>query len=75
MCQFMIATTFNKSDWTLVKKIIQRFGDTAGNVAVLILLADSGLPIAFQTAAASLVSAGWRMLIMPIDTVKTTLQV
>ena len=53
----------------------KRFGDTAGNVAVLILLADSGLPIAFQTAAASLVSAGWRMLIMPIDTVKTTLQV
>ena len=44
-------------------------------MAVLILLADSGLPIAFQTAAASLVSAGWRMFIMPIDTVKTTLQV
>ena len=34
-----------------------------------------GLPIAFQTAAASLVSAAWRMFIMPIDTVKTTLQV
>ena len=44
-------------------------------MAVLILLADSGLAIAFQTAAASLVSAAWRMFIMPIDTVKTTLQV
>ena len=44
-------------------------------MAVLILLADSGLPIAFQTAAASIVSAAWRMFIMPIDTVKTTLQV
>ena len=57
------------------KCLFFRFGDTAGNVATLTLLANSGLPIALQTATASLVSAGWRMLIMPIDTVKTTLQV
>ena len=57
------------------KCLFFRFGDTAGNVATLTLLANSGLPIALQTAIASFVSAGWRMLIMPIDTVKTTLQV
>ena len=66
---------FQGSKKIMISKAPQRFGDTAGNVAILILLADSGLAISFQTAAASLVSAGWRMFIMPIDTVKTTLQV
>lgn len=58
---------------------LSRFGDTAANVGVLTLLNSSDatrdLPIGVKTFMSSGAAAGWRILLMPIDTVKTTLQV
>lgn len=58
----------------LVQGPLARFGDTAANVAVLAFLESTELPLAFKTGLASLTSASWRLVIMPVDTVKTTLQ-
>jgi hypothetical protein len=57
-----------------------RFGDTAANAGIASLLRDS--PYAHEsvralvvTVCAALLSSGWRLLITPIDTLKTSLQV
>lgn len=39
------------------------------------MLADSTLPMGVQTVAASAAAALWRVVIMPVDTLKTNLQV
>jgi Mitochondrial carrier protein len=58
---------------------LSRFGDTAANVGVLTLLNSSentrDLPIGVKTFLSSGVAATWRIFLMPIDTVKTSLQV
>ncbi len=55
---------------------ISRFGDTAANAGVLALLAPhDSLPMAVKTGVASTAAGAWRIVIMPIDAVKTTLQV
>lgn len=55
---------------------ISRFGDTAANVGILALLEPyHNVPIAVKTGAASLTAGLWRVLIMPIDCLKTSLQV
>ena len=59
----------------LLQGPISRFGDTAANEGILHLLKDSDLPLPVKTACASFSAGLWRILIMPIDTVKTTLQV
>lgn len=58
---------------------LSRFGDTAANSGMLTLL-DSfdntkDLPVGVKTAAASGCAAAWRIFLMPIDALKTTLQV
>jgi len=53
---------------------LARFGDTAANTAVLALLEKSDMPLTMKTGVASLTSASWRVAIMPIDALKTTLQ-
>ncbi|KAK4697198.1 hypothetical protein P7C70_g8249, partial [Phenoliferia sp. Uapishka_3] len=57
---------------------IARFGDTAANAGILALLASnpflSKLPSPLQTAFASLAAAGFRMILVPLDTLKTTMQ-
>ncbi|KAF2845049.1 mitochondrial carrier [Plenodomus tracheiphilus IPT5] len=57
---------------------IARFGDTAANAGILALLQSNGylkrLPSPIQTIFASLCAAAFRMLLTPIDTLKTTLQ-
>ena len=58
-----------------IKGPISRFGDTAANAGVLALLAPYDLPVALKTGAASAAAGGWRIFIMPIDALKTTLQV
>eukprot|EP01147_Barroeca_monosierra_P006149 gene6149-7400_t len=63
----------------LLQGPLSRFGDTAANTGVLTLL-DSyettrHLPIAVKTVAASGAAALWRVVLMPIDTVKTVMQV
>lgn len=54
---------------------LSRFGDTASNTGVMSLLETSDLPIAVKTACASTMAALFRILLMPIDTCKTILQV
>lgn len=57
---------------------IARFGDTAANAGILALLQSNGylagLPSPIKTIFASLCAAGFRMILTPIDTLKTTLQ-
>ncbi len=54
---------------------LSRFGDTAANAGVLALLHNVDLPVAVKTGAASVSAGLWRIAIMPIDALKTTLQV
>lgn len=63
----------------LLQGPLSRFGDTAANAGVLTFL-DSNehtkdLPVAAKTMCASFAAALWRVNLMPIDTLKTTLQV
>ncbi|KAJ4122948.1 hypothetical protein NW768_009939 [Fusarium equiseti] len=57
---------------------ISRFGDTAANAGILALLQSNpylkGLPSPIKTIFASLCAAAFRMILTPIDTLKTTLQ-
>lgn len=58
----------------LLQGPLARFGDTAANTAVLSYLEKSDMPLTAKTGIASITSASWRICIMPIDTLKTTLQ-
>ena len=65
--------------FALVQGPLTRFGDTAANVGVLALL-DSipetqALPLAVRTAAGSITAGLWRIILMPVDTSKTAMQV
>jgi len=57
---------------------IARFGDTAANAGILALLQSNGylkgLPSPIKTIFASACAAAFRMILTPIDTLKTTLQ-
>mmetsp|Transcript_7783 Transcript_7783/g.12354 ORF Transcript_7783/g.12354 Transcript_7783/m.12354 type:complete len:302 (+) Transcript_7783:103-1008(+) len=63
----------------LVQGPLSRFGDTAANTGVLTMLnhmeATKDLNVGIKTAAASFGAASWRIFLMPVDTVKTTMQV
>lgn len=54
---------------------LSRFGDTAANAGMLSVLQEYDLPIAMKTACASISAAIFRILLMPVDTCKTILQV
>ncbi|KAK4052541.1 hypothetical protein OIO90_004308 [Microbotryomycetes sp. JL221] len=62
----------------LIQGPIARFGDTAANAGILALLASNPflnkLPSPLKTAFASVAGALFRMVLMPIDTLKTTMQ-
>lgn len=63
----------------LVQGPLSRFGDTASNVGMLALLenyeATAKLPVGLKTIAASAAAASFRIALMPVDTVKTIMQV
>lgn len=63
----------------LVQGPMSRFGDTAANTGVLTLLNSmdqtKDLSIGVKTVAASASAAMFRIFLMPVDTVKTTMQV
>ena len=65
--------------FAMVQGPLSRFGDTAANIGVLALLEASPstalLPVPLKTAVASATAGAWRIVITPIDTMKTTLQV
>lgn len=63
----------------LLQGPLSRFGDTASNAGMLTLLnslpATQDLPVAMKTVCASGAAAAFRIVLMPIDTFKTILQV
>lgn len=63
----------------LIQGPLSRFGDTAANTGMLTLMdnmdATKNLPVAAKTVSASAAAACFRIFLMPIDTVKTTMQV
>lgn len=63
----------------LLQGPLSRFGDTASNMGMMSFLnaydATQGWPIAIKTMLASITAAIFRILLMPIDTCKTILQV
>ena len=64
--------------FALIQGPISRFGDTAANVGILALLESNvylkNASDLIKTLFASLAAAGFRMILTPIDTFKTTLQ-
>lgn len=57
---------------------LSRFGDSAANAGVLAIFEMVGstiVPVAVQTLLASAASTAWRVLLMPLVVLKTTLQV
>jgi hypothetical protein len=62
---------------SLVIGPISRFGDTAANEGIKDLFSrvDTPIPVWVVTIFAALVAAMWRVVITPLDTIKTTLQV
>lgn len=82
-----IETLYADGGWTryyqgLVAALIQgpvsRFGDTAANAGILALLESNTfmrkLPTLIKTAFASVAAACFRMILTPVDTIKTTMQ-
>jgi len=65
--------------FAIVQGPLTRFGDTAANVGVLALLESipetAALPLPLKTAAGSITAGLWRIVLMPIDTSKTSMQV
>ncbi|TFK38336.1 mitochondrial carrier domain-containing protein [Crucibulum laeve] len=82
-----IETLYHDGGWTryyqglsaaLVQGPVSRFGDTAANAGILALLQSNSylkhLPPLIKTIFASLAAAAFRMILTPVDTLKTTLQ-
>ena len=63
--------------FALLQTPLSRFGDTATNVGTLALFATlaPSVPLGVRTACGSAVASLWRILITPLDTFKTSLQV
>jgi hypothetical protein len=65
--------------FALLQGPLTRFGDTAANVGILALLESfawsAGLPLPLRTACGSITAGLWRIVLMPIDTSKTMMQV
>jgi len=63
----------------LIQGPLSRFGDTAANTGVVTLLnsfdSTKNLPVIAKTAAASTAAGLWRIFLMPVDAVKTIMQV
>lgn len=70
---------YNGITFALIQSPLARFGAVAANEAMQLLPgvipALQRLPPSLNTAIGSLIYSGWRMLLMPIDTSKTLLQV
>ena len=82
-----IKTLYADGGWTryyqglsaaLIQGPVSRFGDTAANAGILALLESNTfmkkLPTLVKTVFASLAAACFRMILTPVDTVKTTMQ-
>jgi hypothetical protein len=54
---------------------ISRFGDTFTNELSLQIFNNSNIPLYMQTGCASMMTGAWRIITLPLDTWKTSLQV
>jgi len=74
-----LARFYRGLSFALIQAPLSRFGDTATNTGVLQLLSSfpqtKKIPTAIQTFIASFCASIWRIMLMPIDAMKTTLQV
>mmetsp|Transcript_26089 Transcript_26089/g.35951 ORF Transcript_26089/g.35951 Transcript_26089/m.35951 type:complete len:316 (-) Transcript_26089:1754-2701(-) len=75
-----IARLYQGFPFAAVQSPLARFGDTAANSLIYSLcdsLDPSGLavPVLLRTGLASVTAGAWRIVLMPIDTVKTCMQV
>lgn len=65
--------------FALIQGPLTRFGDTAANVGILALLESTpetqALPLPIKTAIGSISAGTWRVILMPIDSSKTAMQV
>ena len=63
--------------YALVQNPLSRFGDAAANAAIptLVIALVPGIPLPASQAVASATAASWRILIAPVDALKTALQV
>lgn len=60
--------------WCRFQGPFSRFGDTAANAGIIALLESFTWPVLVKTVAASVASACFRMILTPVDTLKTTQQ-
>ena len=70
-----IARLYQGLPFAIVQGPLTRFGDAAANVGILALLETQDLPLPLKTACGSAVAGLWRIVLMPIDTSKTAMQV
>jgi len=74
-----IARFYQGVQFAIFQTPLSRFGDTAANTGMMELFAamawGANVPIAVKTGCASAAGSLWRILITPLDTLKTTLQV
>ena len=66
---------YQGAPFALIQGPLSRFGDTAANEGVKDIFATSGYSVGFVTFCASIAAAMWRIVLTPVDTIKTTLQV
>lgn len=61
--------------FALLQSPLSRFGDTASNSLILSALDGSGIPSPLVTLLASVCAGAFRVVLMPVDTFKTAMQV
>lgn len=66
---------YQGAQYALLQGPLSRFGDTAANEGIKELLSGTALSVGAITACASFTAALWRIVLTPVDTLKTTLQV
>jgi len=66
---------YQGAQYALLQGPLSRFGDTAANEGIKELLSGTNLSVGIITACASFTAALWRIILTPVDTLKTTLQV
>lgn len=74
-----IARLYQGLPFALIQGPLSRFGDTASNALMLSLVesldVSNSIPIFMRTGMGSIAAGVWRILLMPVDTAKTSLQV
>lgn len=66
---------YQGAQYAILQGPLSRFGDTAANEGVKEFFKDSALSVSVITLSASFLAALWRIVLTPVDTLKTTLQV